>query len=78
MKDAELLDIENILRTEGGRKFLFNHLQYCRVNENIFNDDPYRHSFNSGLRSGGIRLEDKLKQASIKLYLKMIEENHDE
>jgi hypothetical protein len=77
-RGLELLNTENLMRSEGGRKVLFNHLQYCRVFVNIFDKDTNQHNYNAGLRAGGLRLEDELKEASPGLYLKMIEENINE
>lgn len=69
------LDIENVMKTEGGRKFIMDHLHYCRVFENIFNKDTSQMSYNVGLRAGGLRLMDRIKEACPHFYLKMIEED---
>lgn len=77
-RGLELLTIENIIKTENGRKFMANMLQYCGVSETMFDKDPIQNAYNSGLRSVGLHLERELKEASPYYYLKMIEEIIDE
>ena len=71
----EDLAVNNIMRNADGRAFMFEHLQSCGVFESIFNENPYRHSYASGMRDAGLRLERKLKEAELSYYLKMVEEN---
>ena len=73
-RKAELLAIQNLMRTEEGRSFMYNQLQYCKVFANTFDEDTNKHSYNAGLRVGGLHLESELKEAAPGEYLKMIEE----
>lgn len=75
MSELTNLDIENVIKHESGRKFIMEHLHYCRVFENIFNKDTSQMSYNVGLRAGGLRLMDRVKEVSPHFYLKMIEED---
>lgn len=72
---SEHLTIQNILRTESGRGFMYGHLQSCLIFENIFDQDPVKHAYNAGVRKAGLLLEQKLKDADPAGYLKMIGEN---
>ena len=74
-RGLELLTIENILKTENGRKFMSNLLHYCGVSETMFDKDPVQHAYNAGKRSAGLHLERELKEASPHYYIKMIEED---
>ena len=72
------LNIENIMRSEGGRNYMNSLLQYCGVNEIMFDKDASQHSFNTGLRAVGVHIQNELKEASPGFYIKMIEENINE
>ena len=75
MSSEDDLSLENMLKDKGSRKVIMDHLHYCRVFENIFNKDNSQLSYNAGLRAGGLRLMDRIKEVSPHLYLKMIEED---
>ena len=72
---SEDLDAENIMRTEGGRSFIWNQLQSCSVFESIFDMDPVQAGYNSGMRDAGLRLDRVVKEAAPEYYLQMIKEN---
>jgi len=74
---SENLAIENIMRTEGGRDFIWGQLQSCGVFESIFDVDSKQLSYNAGMRDAGLRLEREVKEATPEYYLKMIKENLD-
>lgn len=74
--NPDTLAVRNMMRTEGGRSYIWNHLQSCGVFENIFNIDPIQHAFNAGLREAGLRLERDIKAYEPLYYIKMIEENN--
>ena len=78
MSELTDLDVENVVKNEGGRKFIMEHLHYCRVFENIFNTDTSQMSYNVGLRAGGLRLMNRIKEVTPHLYLKLIEEDTNE
>jgi hypothetical protein len=73
--DIDALVICNIMKTQDGRDFMWRKLCQCRVFENIFSKDTIMHSYNSGLREFGVKLDKELKAASPSDYLKMIKEN---
>ena len=77
-RDSELLGIQNIMKNEDGRNFMYNQLQYCGVYGNIFSNDTNQHSFNAGKREAGLQLERELKEAAPGEYLKMIGEHLNE
>lgn len=74
-KDIDPLVINNMMKNVDSRKFIWNHLQYCGVFENIFNIDPIQHSYNAGLREAGLILKRKIQEFEPRYYVKMIEEN---
>ena len=74
-RELELLTIRNIMKTENGRLFMWHCLQNCCTFENIFNKDTIQHSYNSGLRSHGLWLDQELREASTDDYYKMLKEN---
>jgi len=73
--NPDVLAIQNIMRTEGGRTFIMCQLQACFVFESIFSKDPIVSSYNNGLRDAGLRLEREIKESAPEDYLKMIKEN---
>lgn len=77
-RDLEILEIEGIMRTEGGRKFLMRILERANTFGDTFDNDPYTHARNSGMRSVGTWLDQELKEVNIDMYQRMIKEYHDE
>lgn len=75
--DPDVLASVNIMKNEEGRGFIYRHLQSCGVFESIFNIDPLQHSYNSGMRDGGLTLNRKVKESAPENYIKMITENID-
>jgi len=73
--DLEPLTVQDIMKTEGGRSFMWKHLQECGVFENIFNKDPILHAYSAGKRESGLNIERDLKEHAPDNYLKMIKEN---
>lgn len=76
-RELELLAIRNTMKTEIGRDFMWRMLQHSCVFETIFNIDPLLHSFNAGLRSMGLWIEQEIKEATPDNYIKMIKEHLD-
>jgi len=72
---SEELAIQNIMRTEGGRDFIWSQLQSCGTFESIFSADPVQSGYNNGNRDAGLRLEREIKEAAPEHYLKMVQEN---
>jgi len=77
VRNTEDLAIQNIMKSESGRDFMWKQLQLCRVFENIFDMDPIKSAYNGGLRQAGLQLEYDLKSAAPGDYMKMIQENID-
>lgn len=74
-QNSESLAVQNIMRTEGGRDFIWGQLQSDGVFESIFDADPVKAGYNSGMRDSGLRLERVIKEAAPEFYLKMVQEN---
>ena len=74
-RNAESLAIENIMRTEDGRSFIWGQLESCGTFESDFNKDPVQTGYNCGLRDAGLRLQRVVKEAAPDFYLKMMREN---
>lgn len=72
---SEELAVQNIMKTEDGRDFIWGQLQSCGVFESIFDKDSLQTSYNAGMRDAGLRLERVIKEAAPEYYLKMIKEN---
>jgi len=72
---SEELAIQNIMRTEGGRDFIWGQLQFCGTFESIFDINSAQSSYNSGMRDAGVQLNRVVKEAAPEYYLKMIKEN---
>lgn len=74
-RELELLTIRNIMKSENGRAFMWRCLQNCCTFETIFSKDTVQHSYNAGLRSHGLWLDDELREAATEDYYKMLKEN---
>jgi hypothetical protein len=72
---SEELAVQNIMRTEGGRNFIWGQLQSCGTFESIFDINSAQSSYNSGMRDAGLRLNRVVKEAAPEYYIKMIQEN---
>lgn len=75
---AESLVISSMMQHQDIRKFLHEYISGCGVYETAFNNDPYQHSFNAGMRAAGLRLERELKENAPGDYIRMIKESLDE
>jgi hypothetical protein len=74
---SEQLVIQNIMRTQDGRDYMWKKLQDSSVFETMFNSDPILTAYNEGLRDSGVQLNRELKEAAPGDYVKMIQENID-
>ncbi len=75
--DLESLTVQNFMKSESGREFMWKHLQLCGVFENMFDSDPITHAYNAGKRQAGLQLDDDLKEFAPGDYIKMIKESLD-
>ena len=73
--NPEALAVQNIMKNEGMRNYMWKHLQEAGVFENIFATDPIKHAHNAGKRQLGLVLNDDLKTYAPDDYVKMIKEN---
>ncbi len=76
--DHDALVLENIMRTEPGRSYMWRKLQEWGVFESIWSSDPNTHSYNAGRREAGVELNREIRSAAPGYYVKMIEENGDD
>ena len=73
--NLQSLAIQNIMRTEGGRDFIWGQLQSCGTFESMFNINPVQSAYNSGMRDAGLRLEREIKEVTPEYYVQMVKEN---
>lgn len=73
--NTDELAVQNLMRTPDGRKYMYNKLQGYGVFDNIFDNDPIPHAYQSGKRAAGLELEQDLKEYALEYYLKMLTEN---
>lgn len=73
--NPEELAVQNLMKNEGMRNYMWKQLQEAGVFENIFHSDPIQHAYNAGKRQNGLVLDEDLKQYAPAMYIKMIEEN---
>lgn len=72
------LDAYNVMRTEEGRRFVYQILKTCAVHGQSFNTNALTMAFNEGKRAVGVALEEHLRQSCDKFYLTMLEEQSGE
>jgi len=77
-RNTSALVVQNIMRTEDGRQYLWEYLQSCGVFANIFANDTHMHAYNAGMREAGLQLHDDLRDYAPDLYLTMIRDNINE
>ena len=77
-REAELLELRNIMNTEPGRRALWRILQSSGILGNKFSNDAMLNAFYSGARDQGRWLTEEMKQAAPDKYLLMLKEHEDE
>jgi len=73
--NPEELAVQNLMKNEGMRNYMWKQLQEAGVFENIFDMDPIKHAYNAGKRQNGLRLDQDLKEYAPDMYIKMMKEN---
>ncbi len=73
--DTDELVVQNIMKYEDGRGFIYKHLLMCNVFDSTFNNDSIQHAYQAGKRKAGLQIVDDLKQYAPEYYVKMIQEN---
>jgi len=71
-----VLDLENLLRHESGRRFIWEYLSFCGVHSSTFDADPITHAYNAGVREAGLHFETVLKTNAYGFYMTMMRENN--
>lgn len=76
MADAktERIDVENVMATESGRRFVSRLLEYAGTDINVFDADPITHAHNAGKRSVGVWLKNEVKEVNYDQYMRMMKE----
>jgi hypothetical protein len=73
-RSLELLALEGIMSTKDGRSVIARLIELAGTHSETFNNDPYRHAFNAGKRSGGVWLQNEVSTHFHGSYLLMLEE----
>lgn len=76
-RSEQLHTIRKIMETENGRSFMMRCLQHCGTYDTVFEKDPFKHAYNSGLRDHGVWLERELKESASESFLIMLKESND-
>lgn len=74
-RELQLIVMGNLMKTEGGRAFMWRCLQNCCTFETIYNSDASKHDYNSGKRDHGLWLDQELRTAAKDNYYLMLKEN---
>ena len=74
-RDLQQLVIQNFMKNEGGRAFMWRCLQNCCTFETIYSGNESQHSFNAGKRDHGVWLDQELRSAAKDNYYLMLKEN---
>ena len=77
-RGLETLTIQDIMKTEGGRHFMWRILEQSGVYSDCFDPDPYIHAKNSGNRLLGLWLQNELIDVTPASYITMIKEHTNE
>lgn len=73
-REQELSDMERLVSTVEGRRFLWRLLGFCRVNESSFDMSGSKMYFNEGIRNVGLKLLADLHGANPDAYVIMMKE----
>ena len=73
-EENDKMDIQHILSSINGRRFLWGILQFCGVFETSFNQNTNQTMFNEGQRNVGLRLLSKIQEADAAAYITMVKE----
>lgn len=70
----EIAEILSIMRTEGGRNFMYRILNMTGIDADMYSPDTHEHAKNAGLRQAGLWLRNELMEATPGEYLLMMKE----
>jgi len=77
-RGLETLAIQDIMKTKGGRDFMWRLLEQSGVFIDGFDNDPYKHARSAGKRSQGLWLQRELQESANGSYMIMLKENSNE
>ncbi|MDD9340221.1 MAG: hypothetical protein PV362_11360 [Providencia heimbachae] len=77
-KEREDDDLEQVMNTESGRRFIWKILSASGVFHSSFSSDPYSTAFNEGARNKGLELFNNLLSVCPDLYLVMAKEDKEQ
>jgi hypothetical protein len=77
-REAELLAIQQVMSSQGGRDFMWRCLEHHGVFTDTFHPDKMMHAVRAGRRQAGLWLDQELREAAQGDYLTMIKEHFDE
>lgn len=77
-KEREDDDLEQVMNTECGRRFIWKILCASGVFHSSFSSDPYSTAFNEGARNKGLELFNNLLSVCPDLYLVMAKEDKEQ
>lgn len=76
-RELEILAIQSMMSTEGGRDFAYRILEQCGFMSDAFDPVAVVHARNTGAQGVGLWLQRELMEANLDNYLKMIKEHVD-
>lgn len=71
-------DIENVMNTVSGRRFVWKHLNEARVFQSSFTGDNNNTNFNEGQRNAGLRIFSDIMRVCPDMWLVMAKEAKEE
>jgi len=77
-RDNELLDVEHMLASFNGRRFMWRFLQMCGMFETSFSQSTNQTFFNEGQRNIGLKLMSDINEANPDAYMTMMKESKGE
>ena len=72
------MDIQTVMSTEAGRRFVQSLITASGVNHDSFDPEPTKHAYYAGRRAMGLIVGTTVQNAAHELYLMMIKEHFDE
>lgn len=78
MTPIEKSDIDAVMRTETGRKFISSILDYTGVDNDTYDPDTHAHAYKAGKRKVGLHIIEQIKTACPDMYMQLIRENDNE
>lgn len=64
VRENELYDLDQVMRSEAGKRVLSRLMRYTGLIETVFDEDARRHAFNEGKRDVGLWFHQEMKEAN--------------